>query len=65
MGKNPITITKDEINGKATIQFEAYKNFSGIEGDDTLVACNRITIIDTNDLLSTGIRPTNPYVGQV
>ena len=64
-GKNPITITKDEINGKAIIQFEAYKNFSGIPGDDTLVACSRISIVDTNDLLSSGLKPDNPYIGQV
>ena len=64
-GKNPITVTKDEINGKAIIQFEAYKNLSGIPGDDTLVACSRISIVDTNDLLSSGLRPDNPYIGQV
>ena len=64
-GKNPITISKDEINGKAVIQFEAYKNLSGIPGDDTLVACSRISIIDTNDLLSSGLKPNSPYIGQV
>ena len=64
-GKNPITVTKDEINSKAIIQFEAYKNLSGIPGDNTLVACSRISIVDTNDLLSSGLKPDNPYVGQV
>ena len=64
-GQNPITITKEEIDGKSIIQFEAYKNFSGIPGDDTLVACSRISLIDTNDLLSSGIKPENPYIGQV
>ena len=64
-GQNPITITKEEIDGKSIIQFEAYKNFSGIPGDDTLVACSRISLIDTNDLLSSGIKPEHPYIGQV
>ena len=64
IGKNPITITKEEIHGKAIIQFEAYKNFTGIPGDEQLVALDRITITDINDLLSTGIKPTDPYIGQ-
>lgn len=64
-GQNPITLTKDEINGKAIIQFEVYKNFSGIPNDNTLVACSRMSIVDTNDLLATGLKPINPYIGQV
>lgn len=64
-GINPIIITKDEINGKAIIQFEAYKNLTGIPNDNTLVACSRMSIVDTNDLLATGVKPNNPYIGQV
>lgn len=63
IGQNPITVSCDEINGKAVIQFEVYKTNSN--GLDTLIACNRITLIDINDLLTTTDKPTSPYEGQL
>lgn len=63
IGKNPITISCDEINGKAIIQFEVYKtNKFGLK---ELITCNRITLIDINDLITTTTKPTNPYENQL
>lgn len=63
VGKNPITVSCDEINGKAIIQFEVYK--SNNFGLKELITCNRITLIDINDLMATTTKPTNPYENQL
>lgn len=62
-GSNIIEVTSDEINGKCIIQFEAYvKNKIG---EDELVACSHITLVDINDLIAVDKKPSNPYDGQL
>ena len=59
IGKSTIVITKEDVDNKSIFTFEAYNN------RDELLCSSNISIIDTSDLLSTTIKPVNPYVGQL
>lgn len=62
-GSNIIEVTSDDINGKCIIQFEAYKKNK--IGEDELIACSHITLVDINDLIAVEKKPENPYEGQL
>ena len=62
-GSNVIEVTSEEINGKCIIQFEAYKRNK--MGEDDLIACSHITLVDINDLIAVDKKPTAPYDGQL
>lgn len=64
-GMNKVIVTQDDVNSKAVFYFEVYKNFSQIPNNDTLLASDKYTIIDVNDLLTTTEEPKTPYQGQV
>ena len=59
IGKSTIVITKEDVDNKSIFTFEAYNN------KDELLCSSNISIIDTSDLLSTTIKPVNPYIGQL
>ena len=59
IGKSTIVITKEDVDNKSIFTFEAYNN------KDKLLCSSNISIIDTSDLLSTTIKPINPYIGQL
>ena len=61
-GKRTITVTKEEIEGKAVIQCAVYQM---IEGERSLVAAQSITFIDINDMVPSAKPPLNPMDGEI
>lgn len=61
-GKKTITVTKEEIEGKAVIQCAVYQM---IEGERSLVAAQSITFIDINDMVPSAKPPLNPMDGEI
>ena len=61
-GKRTITVTKEEIEGKAVIQCAVYQM---IEGERSLVAAQSITFIDINDMVPSAKPPLNPIDGEI
>lgn len=61
-GKRTITVTKEEIEGKAVIQCAVYQM---IEGERELVAAQSITFIDINDMVPSAKPPLNPMDGEI
>ena len=61
-GKRTITVTKEEIEGKAVIQCAVYQM---IEGERKLVAAQSITFIDINDMVPSAKPPLNPIDGEI
>ena len=61
-GKRSITVTKEEIEGKAVIQCAVYQM---IEGERALVAAQSITFIDINDMVPSAKPPLNPMDGEI
>ena len=61
-GKRTITVTKEEIEGKAVIQCAVYQN---IESERKLVAAQSITFIDINDMVPSAKPPLNPIDGEI
>ena len=61
-GKRTITVTKEEIEGKAVIQCAVYQN---IESEIKLVAAQSITFIDINDMVPSAKPPLNPIDGEI
>lgn len=64
-GMNKVIVTQDDVSSKAVFYFEVYKNFTQIPNNETLLASDKYTIIDVNDLLTTTKEPEIPYQGQV
>ena len=61
-GKKTITVTREEILGKAVIQCGVYQNISG---ERELVAAQSITFIDVNDMTPSTTPPDNPKDGEI
>lgn len=61
-GKRTITVTKEEIEGKAVIQCAVYQI---IEGERELVAAQSITFIDIKDMVPSAKPPLNPMDGEI
>ena len=61
-GKRTITVTKEEIEGKAVIQCAVYQM---MEGERKLVAAQSITFIDINDMVPSAKPPLNPIDGEI
>lgn len=61
-GKKTITVTREEILGKAVIQCGIYQNISG---ERELVAAQSITFIDVNDMTPSTTPPDNPKDGEI
>lgn len=61
-GKRAITVTKEEIEGKAVIQCAVYQI---IEGERELVAAQSITFIDIKDMVPSAKPPLNPMDGEI
>ena len=61
-GKKTITVTREEILGKAVIQCGVYQN---INGERELVAAQSITFIDVNDMTPSTTPPDNPKDGEI
>lgn len=61
-GKTSITVTKEEIEGKAVIQCSVYAKMSG---ERKLVAAQSITFIDINDMVPSSKPPLHPIDGEI